>query len=223
MTALLLLLPALIGLLSGLGAIILLSASRHIKTDEGLSHVSGWGYTFDTPTYRRTLLTGGLLGITTLYLIPYYLTGSVVFHWIPMSMVALLTVQSVIDLTYYELADEWTSAFALLAFLWAFQTSGLTWGLVGLVMLLFSIFYISWFFTDFPGYGDVKLIFAGGVLLGTGIGAYQFVLLSTLLAVVGTFLNCWLDKQPLKQWSTTHFAYGPYLAIAYLIALIQTF
>lgn len=201
---------------------LLLSASRHIKTDDGLYHLSGWGYTFDMSTYKRTLLTGGFLGITTLYLIPYYLTGTVTFHWIPLMIVILLTVQSVIDLSYYELADEWNGAFAILSIMWALRTTGISSGHVWVTLALFIIFYLSWFFTDFPGYGDVKMMFAGGVLVGSWLGAYQFILLSTMLAVIGTFLSCWLDKKPVREWARTRFAYGPYLALAYLIVLMQS-
>lgn len=219
MQTFILLLPAIIGLSSGLAASVFLYASQLIRADEGDYHLGGIPYVFDSKTIRQAFLSGGIMGIAFLYLIPYTAFGIVSFHWVPILIIGLLTAQSFIDLRYFELADEWNMALGVLAVLWIQLTVGIGMAHVWLAFGLFFTFYLSWFFLDYPGYGDVKMVLAGAVLVGGFFGAYQFVFYSSLLAVVMTLVSCYLDGVPRSMWMKQRFALGPYLALTIGLAL----
>lgn len=215
--------PALIVLLTAIGSVIILSASRLILADEGTYHLGNVPYSFNDVNYQGALLTGGFLGLMLLYIIPQTLSGETILHWLPMMLISLFTAQSVIDLKYFELADEWTSLIGLLALMWRMMNGGLTWTHVGFSVILYLFFFIGWFFIDFPGYGDVKLVLAGGVLLSSWSGVYWFILFTSAYASIDTLFHCWITKKPANEWMTTRFAFGPHLSMGLMLAMIGMF
>lgn len=215
--------PALVVLLTAIGSVVTLRASTLIIADEGDYHLGNNPYKFESSQYKGAMMGGGFMGLMILYIIPQMLYGEAVIHWIPMALIALFTAQSVIDLKYFELADEWTSIIALLAVFWRIMNGGMTWMHLGFAVFLYLFMFIGWFFVDFPGYGDVKMVLAAGVLINSWGGLYWFILFTSAYASIDTLCHLWVSKVPKKEWITTKFAYGPYLGIGFLLALIGIF
>lgn len=212
--------PAILTFISALGAFITLSASQLIIADEGEWHLGSIPYEFSHKNFHGALLSGGLLGFMFLYLLPQIYYGITITHWLPIAIISLISSQTIIDLKYFELADEWTFLIGLFALLWRTLNGGLTFTHVSIALALFLFFFIGWFFVDFPGFGDVKLVLAAGVLVSTWGGAYSFIFITSLLGSIGTLLSCVLDKKPFDEWMSTKFAFGPYLGIGILMAMI---
>lgn len=202
---------------TGLGAMATLASSQLLLADEGTYHLGSITYVFDEANLITAYQHGSLLGLLTLVVFPLLQGQPPVLHWLPMTLIALLTAQSLIDLKYYELADEWTFLIGIFAVIWRSMTTGLTLEAVGIAVALFAFFFVAWFFTGFPGYGDVKLVLAGGFLITSWVGAYFFLFYATLFATLFTLIGAALDGVPVKQWASLTFAFGPYLC--YLLAL----
>ena len=214
-------LPIITVLLIALGSVMTLKASELILADEGDYHVGGVRYQFTQKNYEGVLLSAFLMGGMYVYVYPntYYGMGN--YNWIPMMIIVLLSVQSVIDLKYFELADEWTSMIAMLALLWRYLSGGITWSVVGFAFGLFLFYFITWFFVGFPGYGDVKLVLATGILLTSLESIYFFIAIASFTGATGTIMSCIIDEKPLEDWLSAKFAYGPYLSYTILLLMLQ--
>lgn len=215
--------PSILVLLTAIGSVIALGSSQLIIADEGDYHLGNIPYLFKQHNYQAALLSGGTLGFLLLYIIPMTIYGEYIIHWLPITMISLFTAQSIIDLKYFELADEWTFLIGILAIMWRHMNGGLTWMHIGIALALYLFFFIGWFFVDFPGYGDVKIVLAAGVMISSWVQAYWFIFFITFIGSVGTLFGCWLDKKPVKEWLRTKFAFGPYIAIGFLLAMIGLF
>lgn len=139
--------------------------------------------------------------------------NSILFAVLP-----LLVIQFFIDVKYMELTDEWTAALsvsAVAAFL-LYDTSSLPSRSVS-VVILFSIFFIFWFFTGGVGYGDVKLMIAIGWMIPVTL-IFGFVYLSFVLAtVIGIPLNIKEIRKRKREGKPLEFPFGPYLIMGLLL------
>lgn len=216
-------LPTLAVILTGIASAALLMASQLMVTDEGEYHLAGLNYSFNPKDYLQAFFVGGAYALIFLYIMPMLITGEATTNWVPILIISLLVVQSFIDIKYHELANEWTALLGALIMFNQWKIGELTSLSILIAFVFFALFFISWFLFDLPGFGDVKLVLVGGMLLNSWTGAYYFLFLVFLIAILATIIDAISKKIPIKEWLSLKFAFGPYLAFGLIAALAGVF
>lgn len=208
-------------IMTALMSVALLYASQLITTGGNNQYLPGVNYKFDMVNYKGAFLMGGIYGFLFLHYIPLmYMTGPII-GWVPILLISLLVTQSIIDLKYKELADEWTFLIGITAMYWGYVNQTITVTNYYIAFLLLGILFISWLFTGLPGLGDVKLLFVGGILLNNWLSAYHFVLLVMVSTFVFISLHAIVNRTPINKWWSINFPMGPYIAIGIVMAMIN--
>lgn len=200
-------------LLCFIGATSVLGLSQQIKTFEGEF------YAFDR---KQFLFTGGLATLMGLFLCTYqtllpYGKTQVLFL---LPLICFFSVQWMIDLKYHELADEWNALLFLISLghLVLFPTTSLPYH-IWTVAILTGAFFLVWFFFGGMGLGDVKFLFATGLLFPAW-DIPSFLMLSFTLALLVTFMGVIVDGSLFKKGNMNReFAFGPYLITATFLQL----
>lgn len=207
-------------IMTALASVALLYASQLITTGDGDYHLPGMGYKFNEVNYKGAFLMGGIYGFLFLQVIPLLFTTGPVVSWVPVLIIALLVTQSMIDLKYKELSNEWSFVIGLLLMYWGHLNQSFTVTNLYIAIIVLLGMFISWVFTGLPGLGDVKLLFVGAIILNNWVSAYHFVLLVMVLSLVFISLHAIINKVPFKEWWSLNFPMGPYIAIGIISAMV---
>lgn len=212
--------PSIAMVLAGIAAVIVLGASQLILADEGEYHLGSITYQFQQSDFKQAFISGVFLSWVVLYFISRVLYGTANLHWLPITIVALVSAQAIIDIKYHELSNEWTFAIGLLGLIWRMMDGGLPPETLLYSLSLFGFFYISWFFFNSPGYGDVKLAFVAGIFITSWVGLYQYFMTVILFALFSELVHQLTSKNKGSEFMKAKFAFGPYLLYPLLFTLI---
>lgn len=196
-----------------IGAVAFLALSQQIRTFEGEL------YAFD---HKQFLFTGGLAVLMGTFLLHFqeHLPHGMNQVLFLLPLVSLFSVQWMIDLKYHELADEWNVLLFLISLgqLFLFPTASFPYH-IWTVAILTGAFFLVWFFFGGMGLGDVKFLFATGLLFPAW-DIPSFLMLSFTLALLVTFMGMIVDGNLFKKGNMNReFAFGPYLITAAFLQL----
>lgn len=209
-----------VSIITAIASVVLLYASQLITTGDGDCYLPGMGYRFNSVNYKGAFVMGGVYAFIFMHMYPLIFLNAPIVNWVPVLMISLLVAQSVIDLKYHELTNEWSFIIGLLAMYWSYMNGTLSFINLYIAMALLVLSFISWVFTGLPGLGDVKLLFVGGILLNNWISAYHFALIIMILSLTFVSLHALVNQVPPNKWWRLNFPMGPYIAIGIIAALV---
>lgn len=138
-----------------------------------------------------------------------------------LGIVILFSYQFVIDLKYRELADEWNAflgCFTLSYLHIAHPTELKNHLIAGLIVS--SAFFLLWMFTNGMGFGDVKFLFATGMLLSVRTLFPYLIIVFGLSTLFGLLHILLLKIQKKNVTLKQEFAFGPFLIIGMVMIVI---
>lgn len=208
---------------TGILSAVLLYGSRLITTEGNDIFLEGVNYDFLPKDYIYTFTTSGLLSMFTILIIPLLNNQTPDFHWSGILLIALLTAQTVIDSKYHELADEWNVLITIMTMIYVNQSSNISAQSIIVACLAFLFFALSTIFFSSPGFGDAKLVFSAGLLIGSYMNLYNFLLISIgLAAIINVFSFVVSVIRKDKTWcdfKDVRFPFGPYLVLGFLLLI----
>lgn len=209
-----------LAIFAAITSVALLISSQLIRSGEGEYHLGGINYNFSNIHYKGAFLMAGIYSLFALYFFPIIVGGGPIIHWLPMLIISLLSVQSIIDLKYHELANEWSFLIGILSIYWVYQNGQFGYLNVLISLTLFSLMVVSWLFTGLPGLGDAKLILVGSLFLDSWSSAYAFMIFIIILSLGTVMFDAIINKVPPKKWLKIRFPMGPYIAIAIISSMV---
>lgn len=197
-----------------LGSIGLLYVSQRIQSE------NGFAYAF---TRREHLFTGGISVLfgTLLFQHREALGGMDALPYLA-PLVCLFAVQFMIDINYQELADEWNILIGVASLFYVlYFPDGLFGFRIWSVALLTLFFFMVWFLIGGLGLGDVKFLFAAGILLSVW-EAPQYIFISFGMGFIYGMWQLIASGMLFKRegWKR-EFAFGPFLIIGMVLMLIM--
>lgn len=161
--------------------------------------------------YTWIELFGGCMALLCVFKIGYNLAALTVFAFL-----AMLTVVAVVDIDTMEIPNQFVIAILVIAGISILTMPGLSLSnrIVGMLCVSGPLWIITLVVPGAFGGGDIKLMFACGLLLG-----WKLSLLSLLLSILtGGLYGIYLLFSR-KKTGKEHFAFGPFLCTGMLLSL----